>query len=54
MSSAMRAFGPEKVILTPHIGWQRVESRQRLVDTVAFNIGAFFAGDRAGANLVSE
>jgi len=32
------------VILTPHIGWKRVETRQRLVDAVADNIAAFISG----------
>lgn len=34
----------ENVMLTPHIGWKREESRQRLMDTVAGNIRAFLAG----------
>ena len=34
----------ENVILTPHIGWKREESRQRLMDTVAGNISAYLAG----------
>ena len=38
VDSPLRALSPRKVILTPHIGWQRAESRQRLVDTVAENI----------------
>ena len=33
-----------QVLLTPHIGWQRAESRQRLVDTVAENVAAFRRG----------
>ena len=33
------------VILTPHIGWQRVETRQRLIQTVADNIKAFMSGE---------
>ena len=33
-----------KVILTPHIGWQRRETRQRLVDCVAKNIQDFLQG----------
>jgi len=37
-------IGMPNVILTPHIGWQRIESRQRLMDTVASNIKAFLAG----------
>jgi len=32
------------VILTPHIGWKRLETRQRLVDAVAANIQSFRAG----------
>ena len=33
------------VQLTPHIGWKRFETRQRLIDTVAANIAAFQDGD---------
>ena len=33
------------VLLTPHIGWQRIESRQRLIDVVAENIRAFKSGN---------
>lgn len=33
----------ENVILTPHIGWKRLETRQRLMDIVADNLGAFLA-----------
>jgi glycerate dehydrogenase len=32
------------VLLTPHIGWKRVETRQRLIGCVADTIEAFFAG----------
>ena len=32
------------VILTPHIGWKRVETRQRLIDAVAEQVAAFLAG----------
>lgn len=34
----------DNVILTPHIGWQRLETRQRVVDMVALNIEAFACG----------
>ena len=34
----------ENVILTPHVGWKREESRQRLMDTVAGNITAYLSG----------
>ena len=34
-----------QVILTPHIGWQRFEARQRVVDTCAENIAAFARGE---------
>ena len=42
----------ENVILTPHIGWKREESRQRLMDTVAGNISAFLAG--SPVNVVGD
>ena len=35
----------DNVILTPHIGWQRLETRQRVVDMVAQNIEAFARGE---------
>lgn len=35
----------ENVVLTPHIGWQRYEARQRVVDTCAENIAAFARGE---------
>jgi glycerate dehydrogenase len=34
-----------KCIITPHIAWAPVESRQRLLDTVVENIRAFLAGN---------
>ena len=34
----------ENCIITPHIAWAPVESRQRLLDTVVENIRAFLAG----------
>jgi glycerate dehydrogenase len=34
----------ENVILTPHIGWKRLETRQRLMDIVAGNVAAFIGG----------
>ena len=38
------------VYLTPHIGWKRVETRQRLIDTVASNVAAFL--DSEPVNVV--
>ena len=32
------------VILTPHIGWKRLETRQRLIDAVAANITCYREG----------
>ena len=32
------------VVLTPHIGWKRLETRQRLVDVVATNVKLFVEG----------
>ena len=34
-------FSLENVILTPHIGWRRIETRQRLIKLTADNIEAF-------------
>ena len=41
----------QNVILTPHIGWKRVETRQRLVESVGENIRRFRSG--APENIVS-
>jgi len=38
-------FGMDNVILTPHIGWRRLESRQRLVRLMAGNIASFLEGN---------
>jgi len=35
----------ENVILTPHIGWQRIEARQRVVDMCATNIAKYARGE---------
>ena len=37
-------FDMENVILTPHIGWRRFESRQRLIELMAVNIESFIQG----------
>lgn len=37
-------YAMENVILSPHIGWQRLETRQRLIDAVAGNVKAFAEG----------
>lgn len=37
-------FYMDNVIMTPHIGWRRYESRQRLVNLMADNIRAFIDG----------
>lgn len=37
-------FAMENVILTPHIGWKRLESRQRLIKLLADNIESFLQG----------
>ena len=37
-------YDMDNVILTPHVGWKRVETRQRLIDAVAENVEAFNAG----------
>jgi len=38
-------FEMSNVILTPHIGWRRLESRQRLIDLMADNIQGFIEGN---------
>ena len=42
----------ENVILTPHMGWKGLETRQRLLEVVAANIHAFFEGKPV--NVVSH
>lgn len=37
-------FSMDNVIMTPHIGWRRYESRQRLINLMADNIKAFLQG----------
>jgi len=44
-------FAMDNVIMTPHIGWRRLESRQRLVQLTADNIAAFLNG--APVNVVN-
>jgi len=44
-------FALPNVVLTPHIGWKRLETRQRLMAQVVSNIKAFQAG--APINVVS-
>mmetsp|Transcript_32040 Transcript_32040/g.38812 ORF Transcript_32040/g.38812 Transcript_32040/m.38812 type:complete len:335 (-) Transcript_32040:438-1442(-) len=39
-----KLYSMEKVILTPHIGWKRLETRQRLVNAVAANVAGFLRG----------
>lgn len=41
----------KNVVLTPHIGWKRTETRQRLVGLVAENVRCFFEG--SPVNVVS-
>jgi len=38
-------FNMENVILTPHIGWQTLESRQRLVERITENIYSYINGN---------
>lgn len=37
-------FTTKNLVLSPHIGWQRLESRQKLVDTTGDNVAAILAG----------
>lgn len=38
-------FAMDNVLMTPHIGWQPLEARQRLVNMLAGNIEAFLQGN---------
>jgi glycerate dehydrogenase len=46
-------YGLDNLILTPHIGWQRLEARQRVVDMCAENIEAFARGEPANIDLAT-
>ncbi len=37
-------FSMSNVIMTPHIGWRRLETRQRLIELIAENVAAFVGG----------
>ena len=39
-------YSMENVILTPHMGWKGLETRQRLVSILAGNIQGFLSGNR--------
>jgi glycerate dehydrogenase len=43
----------DNVILTPHIGWQRLEARQRVVDMCADSVSAFLAGEPANVDTAT-
>lgn len=45
-------FNMDNVIMTPHIGWRRYESRQRLVNLMGDNIKSFINGKPV--NVVNE
>lgn len=38
-------FAMENVIITPHIGWRRIESRQRLINLMGINIKSYIQGE---------
>ena len=43
----------DNVILTPHIGWQRLEARQRVVDMCADNIAGFARGEPPNIDTIT-
>ncbi len=47
-------WSAKNVVLTPHIGWQRQETRQRLLNLVAENIVAFFDNSKDNINVVNN
>jgi len=40
-----RLYSHPRIVLTPHIGWKRLDTRQRLVDMVADNVAAYLRGE---------
>ena len=44
-------YSLDNVILTPHIGWQRLEARQRVIDMCAQNVAAFARGDPTNIDI---
>ena len=38
-------LAPDQVLLTPHMGWKGLETRQRLVSILADNIKQFMEGN---------
>jgi len=38
-------YGHPSILLTPHLGWKRLETRQRLLARVADNLRAFVANE---------
>ena len=44
-------YSLENVMLTPHIGWQRLESRQRVVDMVSENCASFLNDGSSNIDL---
>jgi len=43
----------DNVILTPHIGWQRLEARQRVVDMCGDNISKFARGEPMNIDMAT-
>lgn len=37
---------PEKILITPHIAWASIESRERLMKEIELNIASFYAGEK--------
>lgn len=45
-SPLLNLNNPDKILITPHIAWAAVESRERLLKEVKMNIEAFLKGER--------
>lgn len=43
----------DNVVLTPHIGWQRLEARQRVVDMCAESVAAFARGEPMNIDMAT-
>ena len=46
-------YGMDNLVLTPHIGWQRLEARQRVVDMCAESVEAFARGEPTNIDMAT-
>ena len=46
-------YGMDNLVLTPHIGWQRLEARQRVVGMCAESAEAFARGEPTNIDMAT-